>query len=79
MPKCVFKSCNNFTRYQNTKQIYCPKHLARIKRHGYPELKKDAYRTLEKLPHEKVDNFIRKNCQKIIDANNINFLQNILN
>jgi len=42
-------------------------HLARIKRHGYPELKKDAYCSLEKLPHSVVDDFIYKNCEKMID------------
>ena len=33
-------------------------HLARVRRHGYPELKKDAYQTLERLPHKIVDDFI---------------------
>jgi len=42
-------------------------HLARIRRHGYPELKRDAYQSLEKLPHKIVDNFIQKNCQKMMD------------
>ena len=41
-------------------------HLARIKRHGYPGLKKGSH-GLEKLPHLFVDDFIRKNCKKIID------------
>jgi len=41
-------------------------HLARIKRHGYPDLKKGPH-ALEKLPHLFVDNFIRKNCTKLID------------
>ena len=67
MPKCVIKSCKNFTRYKNTKEIYCSMHLERIKRHGYPELKRDAYRSLEKLPHSVVDDFIRKNCKRMID------------
>jgi hypothetical protein len=42
-------------------------HLARIKRHGYPELKKDAYQSLEKMPHEFVDEFIKQNCHKMFD------------
>jgi len=42
-------------------------HLARIKRHGYPELKKDAYQSLEKMPHKFVDDFIRKNCHEMFD------------
>lgn len=42
-------------------------HLARIRRHGYPELKKDAYRSLEKLPHSFIDRYIRKNCQRMTD------------
>jgi len=42
-------------------------HLARIRRHGYPELKKNSYQSLEKLPHKFIDNFIRKNCKLMID------------
>ena len=41
-------------------------HLARIKRHGYPGLKKGSH-GLEKLPHLVVDNFIRKNCKRLLD------------
>lgn len=67
MSKCAIKECKKFTRYKNTKEVYCPMHSARIKRHGYPELKKDAYQSLEKLPHSVVDNFIRKNSQRMID------------
>ncbi|MFH1841415.1 MAG: HNH endonuclease [Candidatus Nealsonbacteria bacterium] len=67
MPKCAIKGCKNFTRYKKTKAIYCLMHLARIKRHGYPELKKDAYQSLEKLPHQTVDDFIQKNCWKMLD------------
>lgn len=67
MPKCIIKECNNSTTYKNTKQIYCSAHLARVRRHGYPEFKKDAYSSLEKLPHEVIDNFIRKNCQMMLD------------
>ncbi|MDP3014967.1 MAG: HNH endonuclease [bacterium] len=67
MPECKIKGCNKFTLYKNTKQIYCPMHLARIRRHGYPELKKDAYQSLEKLPHAVVDDFINKNFHKMID------------
>lgn len=67
MPKCVIKDCKNFTRHNNTKEIYCPMHLARIKRHGYPDLKKDAYQSLEKLPHLVVDDFVRENWKKMLD------------
>lgn len=67
MPKCKIKECKKFTRYKNTKNPYCSMHLARIKRHGYPEIKKDAHQSLEKLPHKFVDNFIRENCKKLID------------
>jgi 5-methylcytosine-specific restriction endonuclease McrA len=67
MPKCSVKGCKNFTQYKNTKQIYCVLHLGRVRRHGYPDLKRDAYQSLEKLPHQFVDNFIRKNCETIID------------
>jgi len=42
-------------------------HLARIKRHEYPELKRDAYQSLEKLPHLVVDDFISKNYHEMID------------
>jgi 5-methylcytosine-specific restriction endonuclease McrA len=67
MPKCIFKRCKNFTQYKDTKQVYCVMHLARIRRHGYPELKKDAYQSLEKLPHSFIDDFILKNCKTMID------------
>lgn len=66
MPICKIKGCKKSTRYKNTKEIYCSMHLARIKRHGYPELKKDPL-SLEKLPHPFVDDFIRKNCKKLFD------------
>lgn len=68
MSKCKVKGCKNFTRYKNTKQIYCVTHLARVRRHGYPEFKKDAYQTLEKLPHSFVDSFIIKKCKTMIDV-----------
>lgn len=42
-------------------------HLARVRRHGYPELKRNAYQSLEKLPHGFADEFIRKNCKIMID------------
>ena len=43
-------------------------HLARIRRHGYPELKTDAYTSLEMLPHAVVDDYIRNNYQKMEDG-----------
>jgi len=67
MPKCKFKGCTKTTRYKNTVEQYCPMHKERIKRHGYPELKKDAYQILEKLPHKAIDHFILKNCQSMFD------------
>jgi len=67
MPKCKIKGCKKLTLYKNTKNPYCSMHLARIRRHGYPELKKDAYRSLEKLPHQIIDNFIKNNWRKIMD------------
>ena len=66
MPKCKIKDCQKFTRYINTKNTYCDTHLARIGRHGHPNLKKDSH-GLEKLPHHFVDDFIRENCKKLID------------
>jgi predicted restriction endonuclease len=77
MPMCAMKGCTNFTQYKETKQIYCQMHLARVRRHGYPEKKTDAYQSLEKMPHEFVDNFIIKNCEKMLDieiANKLNKL-----
>lgn len=42
-------------------------HLARIRRHGYPELKKEkGEHGLEKLPHE-VDDYIINNCKNKLD------------
>ena len=66
MPTCSIKECKKFTRYKNTKEIYCSMHRARIKRHGHPDLQK-GYHKLEKLPHPVVDDFIRENCKKLID------------
>jgi len=43
-------------------------HMARIRRHGYPELKKDAYQSLEKLPHRTVDSIILKYCRTMLDV-----------
>jgi len=42
-------------------------HAARVYRHGYPELKKDAYASKEKLPHDIVDEFILDNCRTLED------------
>ena len=66
MPKCKIKGCKKSTRFKNTKGIYCPMHMARIKRHGHAGLKKGSH-GLEKLPHPFVDDFIRKNCKTLID------------
>ncbi len=75
MPKCSIKECKNFTRYKNTTEKYCSMHLARIKRHGYPELKRDAYQCMEKLQHKIVDEFISKNCKKMIDKEIVKHLK----
>lgn len=66
MPKCRIRGCKKFTRFKDTNKIYCPMHMARIKRHGHPGLQ-TGFHKLEKLPHPLVDNFIRKNCKKLID------------
>lgn len=49
-------------------------HLARIKRHGHPGLQ-TGFHKLEKLPHPIVDDFIRKNCKKLIDIEIANTLR----
>ncbi len=67
MSICKIEGCKKLTIYTYTKLPYCEMHKARIRRHGYPELKKDAYQSLEKLPHKIVDIFIRKNYHKMID------------
>lgn len=74
MPKCRIKGCKKFTRYKNTKEIYCPMHLARIKRHGHPGLQTGFHR-LEKMPHAIVDDFIRNNYGKLIDKEIVNELK----
>ncbi len=67
MPKCKFKECKKFTQYKNTKHRFCLVHLARVRRHGYPELKKErGEHGLEKLPHA-VDDFILKNYEEMLD------------
>ena len=75
MSKCQIKGCSKFTTYKNTIQKYCEMHLARIKRHGYPELKTDAYASLEKLPHKFVDNFILQNCKEMKDEKIVKVLK----
>jgi len=68
MPKCEIKGCQNYTQYVKTKEKYCPMHLERIRRHGYPELKKEkGEHALETLPHQVVDDFIVQNCQHLLD------------
>ena len=66
MPKCSIRGCKKFTRHKNTREIYCPMHLARIKRHGHPGLQ-TGFHKLEKLPHPVVDDFIRNNHKILID------------
>lgn len=68
MPKCKISGCEKSTRHNNTRVKYCSMHLARIQRHGYPELKRDrGEHGLEKLPHKIVDNFILKNYTEMLD------------
>lgn len=67
MPKCAFPDCPHFTQYKETKQIYCQMHLARVRRHGYPEIKINAHQNLEKLPHEFIDNYIQQHCNTMFD------------
>ncbi len=67
MPVCKASGCIKLTRNKNTTVGYCTMHLARIARNGNLELKKDPWRLLEKLPHEIVDDFIRKNWKIMID------------
>lgn len=66
MPECRIKGCKKFTRYKNTKENYCPMHLARIKRHGYPGLQAGFHKS-EKLPHPTVDDLIRNNHKILTD------------
>lgn len=68
MSKCEIEGCINPTQYINTKNKYCSMHMARIRRHGYPELKKErGEHSLEKLPHKIIDDFILKNHGEMID------------
>jgi len=62
----MIKGCNKFTRFKKTKERYCTMHMARIKRHGHSGLQKNFHK-LEKLPHPGVDDFIRRNCKKLLD------------
>jgi hypothetical protein len=66
MPKCLARGCKKITRYKNTNAVYCPMHLARIKRHGHLGLQ-TGFHKLEKLPHPVVDDFIRNNHKILID------------
>lgn len=66
MPKCKVRGCDKFTRYNNTRHIYCIMHLARFRRHGHTGLQ-TGYHKLEKLPHLIVDDFIKENCKGLID------------
>lgn len=74
MPKCKIKGCKKLTQYKNTKNLYCSMHLARVRRHGYPERKKDSHQSLEKLPHKFIDNFILKNYDKMLDKDIAKYL-----
>lgn len=67
MPKCRVRGCKKFTRWKNTRDIYCSMHLARVKRHGHTGLQ-TGFHKLEKLPHPVVDDFIRNNHKTLIDT-----------
>lgn len=67
MPPCKVQGCTKPTKWKRMKKPYCPMHLERIRRHGYPELKRDAYKSLEKLRHIFVDVFIRKHWKTMFD------------
>lgn len=42
-------------------------HWGRLQRNGHFGLKENAFQIKEKMPHEFVDDFIRKNCSEMID------------
>ncbi|MBU4332259.1 HNH endonuclease [Patescibacteria group bacterium] len=75
MPKCKAPGCNKLTRHKNTKKIYCPMHLSRLKRNGHLGLRDKSFHKLEKLPHKFVDGFVLKNCSKMIDTDIAKYLQ----
>lgn len=78
MPRCKYKDCKNYTKYKNTKNKFCLMHLARIKRHGYPELKKErGEHGLETLPHGIVDEFMIKHCREMIDEEMVKELKKL--
>jgi len=68
MPKCKAPNCNKSTRFENTSHKYCVMHLARLKRNGHLGLKENAWQIIEILPHKFIDDFILKNCSKMIDS-----------
>lgn len=61
--KCDVSDCNKHLQHKGGR--YCAMHLARIRRHGYLDLKKNPYQSLEKLPHEGVDEFILSNIDLV--------------
>lgn len=65
--KCIIADCLKPRRYIESKQPYCAMHLERIRRHGYPELKKErGEHGSEKIPHE-VDGYILEHCNTKLD------------
>lgn len=67
MPKCKVKKCTNKTIYKQTTRPYCTKHLGRIRRYGHTGVNLNAWRCVEKLPHDIVNDFIIQNHKTMID------------
>lgn len=66
--KCKVRGCQKITQYKNTKNYYCMMHLARIRRHGYIELKKErGEHATQKLPHKIVNKLILSLSEKMND------------
>lgn len=75
MPICKAPNCAKITRHEETTVGYCSMHLARIARNGNLELKENPWRSLEKLPHGIVDDFIKKNWRSMKDDELVTILQ----
>lgn len=73
--KCLITECTK--PLQHRSGMYCAMHLARVRRNGYPELKKDAYQMLEKLPHHVVDDYITRNSTEMTDNEIVDGLKSL--
>lgn len=72
MKKCACDNCENNTIFENGKSygaIYCVKHAGRLRRNGYLSQKKEhtSEHGLENLPHDIVDDFIKKHSSSMMD------------